>query len=72
MRPSLCLAAAALALMLADATPADPPRRQPREGSLKVGDPAPALAADELHSGKTVRLADLKGQPVVLIFGSCT
>ena len=49
---------------------ADPPR--PRPGSLKVGDPAPALAADLLGQSKSVKLAALRGKPVVLIFGSCT
>jgi cytochrome oxidase Cu insertion factor (SCO1/SenC/PrrC family) len=49
---------------------ADPPR--PRAGTLAVGDPAPDLAADLLGQSKSVKLADLRGKPVVLIFGSCT
>ena len=49
---------------------ADPPR--PRQGSLKVGDTVPALAADLLGQNKSIKLADLRGQPTVLIFGSCT
>ena len=49
---------------------ADPPR--PRAGSLKVGDQAPALAADLLGQSKSVKLTALRGRPVVLIFGSCT
>ena len=49
---------------------ADPPQR--RDGSLKVGDPVPALAADLLGKSSSVKLADLQGKPTVLIFGSCT
>ncbi|HEY1376812.1 MAG TPA: hypothetical protein VGF55_08455 [Gemmataceae bacterium] len=60
--PALWFAAAGLA--------ADPPRQ--REGTLKVGDPAPALAADLLGQSKSIKLADLRGKPTVLIFGSCT
>ena len=46
--------------------------QRPREGALKVGDPAPDVAAVELNGGKTVKLADQRGKPTVLIFGSCT
>ena len=67
-RPVLILPAAAL--LAAVAVAADPPR--PREGRLKVGDPTPALAADLLGQNKAVKLADLRGKPTVLIFGSCT
>ncbi len=49
---------------------ADPPR--PRPGNLKVGDTAPAFELKQLGNKKTVKLADLKGKPVVLVFGSCT
>jgi cytochrome oxidase Cu insertion factor (SCO1/SenC/PrrC family) len=66
MRPAVGLAALALL-----ATAADPPPR-PREGTLKVGDPAPAVTLTDLRTDKPVRLADLRGKPTVLIFGSCT
>jgi hypothetical protein len=68
-RPALVLPAVLLA---ATALAADPPRHRPRQGTLKVGDPAPALAADLLGQSKSVKLADLRGKPTVLIFGSCT
>jgi cytochrome oxidase Cu insertion factor (SCO1/SenC/PrrC family) len=69
--------AAALLVAVAAALPAQPPAKsapkaRPREGSLKVGDTAPALAADELATGQAVKLAELRGRPTVLIFGSCT
>ena len=48
-----------------------PPQR-PQQGSLKVGDPAPAFTLQDAEGKQTVKLADLKGKPVVLIFGSCT
>jgi cytochrome oxidase Cu insertion factor (SCO1/SenC/PrrC family) len=48
------------------------PAQQRQEGPLKVGDPAPALTADELATDKPVKLADLQGKPTVLVFGSCT
>jgi hypothetical protein len=70
MRPVLILPVAVLFTVTVVA--ADPPRQRPREGTLKVGDPAPALAADLLGQAKAVKLADLHGKPVVLIFGSCT
>lgn len=57
-------------LLTVVALAADPPR--PRVGSLKVGDPAPELAADLLGSPKSIKLADLRDRPAVLIFGSCT
>ena len=40
---------------------------------LRVGAPAPDFALQQLGaSGRTVRLSDLRGTPVVLIFGSYT
>ena len=48
---------------------ADPPR--PRDGNFKVGDAAPKFELKQLGAEKPVKLADLKGKPVVLIFGSC-
>ena len=62
----------ALTLALAAAALAQQAKDRRREGTLKVGDPAPAARAAELASGKTVQLADLRGQPTVLVFGSCT
>lgn len=47
-------------------------RRRPQAGTLKVGDEAPAFALADAATGKTVKLADLRGKPVVLVFGSCT
>jgi cytochrome oxidase Cu insertion factor (SCO1/SenC/PrrC family) len=43
-----------------------------REGSLKVGDLAPDFAVQDVSGQQTVRLSELRGRPVVLIFGSCT
>jgi hypothetical protein len=62
--------ALAAVLITGAAFAADPPR--PKAGILAVGDRAPDLAADMLGQSKSVKLADLRGQPVVLIFGSCT
>jgi hypothetical protein len=45
---------------------------RPREGTLKVGDLVPALKVKDLQGKKEVALRELKGKPVVLIFGSCT
>jgi hypothetical protein len=71
MRATNCLVTAALALAVAATALTDPPPR-PREGALKIGDAAPGLTLDDLHGKSTVKLADLRGKPVVLIFGSCT
>jgi cytochrome oxidase Cu insertion factor (SCO1/SenC/PrrC family) len=49
---------------------ADPPKRE--DGKLKVGDDAPDFAVKDAEGKETTKLADLKGKPVVLIFGSCT
>lgn len=56
--------------VLAHATPAQ--ERRIQQGDLKVGDPAPEFTAQGIDGKKTVKLSDLKGKPVVLIFGSCT
>ena len=45
---------------------------KPREGTLKVGDTAPDFAVKDLEGKNEVKLSDLKGKPVVLVFGSCT
>ncbi len=59
-----------LVLATAPVVAQQPPRQ--REGDLRVGDAAPDLTLQELRTGHTVRLGDLRGQPVVLVFGSCT
>ena len=64
--------AVALTLALAATAVGQSPKDRRREGTLQVGDTAPAVAADELATGKTVKLADLRGKPTILIFGSCT
>ena len=43
-----------------------------RQGELQVGDAAPDFALQDVTGEKTVKLSELKGLPVVLIFGSCT
>jgi len=51
------------------------PLDRPRQGSLKLGDPAPDFELSRLggKENETVRLSSFKGkQPVVLIFGSYT
>jgi cytochrome oxidase Cu insertion factor (SCO1/SenC/PrrC family) len=45
---------------------------RPRGGELKVGDAAPGFTLKDVQAKKAVKLSDLKGKPVVLIFGSCT
>ena len=47
-------------------SPAESFRRAPG-----VGQPAPGFALTDLH-GQTVRLADLRGRPVVIEFGAIT
>jgi cytochrome oxidase Cu insertion factor (SCO1/SenC/PrrC family) len=49
---------------------ADQPR--PRDGDLRVGASAPDFTVKDMSGKKTVKLVDLRGKPVVLIFGSCT
>ena len=64
-------AAAAMVLALLAVAPAEAQLR-PREGDLKVGDPAPDFKLQDVEGLRTVSLSDLKGKPVALIFGSCT
>ena len=45
---------------------------RPRQGDLKVGDAAPDFTVKDVQGKKAVTLSELKGKPVVLIFGSCT
>jgi|KBSSwiStaDraftv2_1062776.scaffolds.fasta_scaffold2023909_1 hypothetical protein len=43
-----------------------------RRGSLGPGDPAPDFILQTLDRSSSVRLSDLRGRPVVLVFGSYT
>ena len=48
-------------------------RHQVREGTLQVGDPAPAVALHALEDGDPRPLSEWTGsKPLVLIFGSFT
>ena len=53
---------------------AQPPAKKPtrREVDLKAGDAAPDFSIKDVRGEKTVKLSELRGKPVVLIFGSCT
>lgn len=62
--------AAGFLLVTALAVEAQQPQR--REGDLKEGAPAPDFTVKDGEGQKTVKLSELKGKPVVLIFGSCT
>ena len=73
MRFAFAFGVGVLALTLTAA--AQPPKKErPKRdrGSLKVGDAAPAFVLADADGKNRVRLADLKGKPVVLVFGSCT
>jgi len=53
--------------------PFEPLWMRARQGNLRVGDPAPDFALPRLDEAGAVRLsAELRGRPVVLIFGSYT
>lgn len=43
-----------------------------RQGTLRTSDSAPDFSLQDVSGKKTVKLAELKGRPIVLIFGSCT
>ncbi|HXN45825.1 MAG TPA: hypothetical protein VN893_04245 [Bryobacteraceae bacterium] len=43
-----------------------------RAGHLRAGDPAPDFALTTLDRSRRVRLSELSGRPVVLVFGSYT
>ena len=43
-----------------------------RDGDLKEGAAAPDFSIRDVEGKKGVKLSDLRGKPVVLIFGSCT
>jgi cytochrome oxidase Cu insertion factor (SCO1/SenC/PrrC family) len=69
------VAATLLAATLVTAWAGAPNRRpedRRREGDLKVGDLAPDFTVQTLQGDQTVKLSDLRGKPVTLIFGSCT
>lgn len=68
MRTSILLAAGVLLALLVATAPA----QQRREGNLKVGDAATDFTIKDVEGKKTVKLSELKGKPLVLIFGSCT
>jgi cytochrome oxidase Cu insertion factor (SCO1/SenC/PrrC family) len=62
-----------LLAVLSAATRGQPPDKlRPRQGSLKVNDDAPDFTVKDIEGKETTRLADLRGKPVVLVFGSCT
>ena len=43
-----------------------------RDVALKEGSPAPDFTLKDADGKNAVKLSELKGKPVVLIFGSCT
>lgn len=73
-----CPVAVLLVLLAGSATlgqpPAPPKDSPPRisQGSLKEGDLAPDFSLKDVDGKNAIKLSDLKGKPVVLIFGSCT
>jgi cytochrome oxidase Cu insertion factor (SCO1/SenC/PrrC family) len=62
----------AAGLLLAAAAVAVAQKPGQREGDLKEGSPAAEFTIKDVEGKKTVTLSELKGKPVVLIFGSCT
>jgi cytochrome oxidase Cu insertion factor (SCO1/SenC/PrrC family) len=46
--------------------------QSPRPGELRVGDAAPDFTVKDVEGKESVKLSNLKGKPVVLLFGSCT
>lgn len=63
-------AAGVLAAVLTVPSWAEPPPK--KIADLKVGSRAPDFTIQDMAGKKTVKLSELKGEPVVLIFGSCT
>lgn len=57
-------------LLAAMAAPGQRPQK--RDGDLKEGAAAPGFTLHNVDGKNPVKLSDLKGKPVVLIFGSCT
>lgn len=76
MRKLLRFGLAVVIATTAMAAWAGAPNRRPedrrREGDLKVGDLAPDFTVQDLQGKQTVKLSELRGKPVTLIFGSCT
>jgi cytochrome oxidase Cu insertion factor (SCO1/SenC/PrrC family) len=66
--PSAIFSAALLLAVLTNGASA----QQRRDGALKVGDAATDFTVKDMEGKQSVKLSDLKGKPVVLIFGSCT
>lgn len=64
----------ALVVLLASTATAQQPKQplKPQPGTLKSGDVAPVFELADADGENKVKLADLKGKPVVLVFGSCT
>lgn len=62
----------ALTILLTAMSVALAQQPRPRQGDLKVGDAAPDFTVKDVQGKQSLKLADLKGQPVVVIFGSCT
>jgi cytochrome oxidase Cu insertion factor (SCO1/SenC/PrrC family) len=67
-----CFAVLLLAICGLVANPLAGQRPERKDGDLKVGDAAPDFAVQDVTGKKTVKLSELRGKPVVLIFGSCT
>jgi len=63
---------AAMGLVAALMAPAFSQTPRPREGTLNTGDTAPDFTLKDVEGKRKVTLSELKGKPVVLIFGSCT
>ncbi len=61
-------------LGLAATVHAQPPKGglRPEQGKLASGDAAPTFELADADGKNAVKLADLKGKPTVLVFGSCT
>lgn len=66
------LFAALTAAALAQQGRGVPENLKARPGDLKPGDPAPDFTLKDLQGQTTVTLSQLKGKPVVLLFGSCS
>jgi len=73
MKPRLLAACLFLAVWSLPTLHAAQERDRPREGSLKVGDPAPDFALKSPDGKTSFTLSALRGQkPVVLVFASYT
>jgi len=72
IRFSIIAVIACTALAAWGGAPERRPQDRRREGELKVGDLAPDFTVQDLQGKQSVKLSDLRGKPVTLIFGSCT